>query len=101
MLECNAQTLILPPFGPKRWDVTLRGGVQVHRRRRRTRCGRGEGGLEGRLEAAEEFRGGWCGESAAGGGGCGGRAGLEFEGGASLLPPLRPVVLLPLLFFSI
>jgi hypothetical protein len=22
MHECNAQTLILPPFGPKRWDVT-------------------------------------------------------------------------------
>jgi hypothetical protein len=24
MHECNAQTLILPPFGPKRWDVTQR-----------------------------------------------------------------------------
>jgi hypothetical protein len=23
MHECNAQTLILPPFGPKRWDLTL------------------------------------------------------------------------------
>jgi hypothetical protein len=23
MHECNAQTLILPPFGPKRWDVTI------------------------------------------------------------------------------
>jgi hypothetical protein len=22
MHECNAQTLILPSFGPKRWDVT-------------------------------------------------------------------------------
>jgi hypothetical protein len=55
----------------------------------------GGGGLEGRPEAVEEFRGGWCGELAAGGGGCGGRAGLEFEGGASLLL-LRPVVLLPL-----
>jgi hypothetical protein len=22
MHECNAQSLILPPFGPKRWDIT-------------------------------------------------------------------------------
>jgi hypothetical protein len=32
MHECNAQTLILPPFGPKRWDVTKGMSLTVPRR---------------------------------------------------------------------
>jgi hypothetical protein len=29
MHECNAQTLILPPFDPKRWDVTQKPNIQI------------------------------------------------------------------------
>jgi hypothetical protein len=29
MHECNAQTLILPPFGPKRWDVTTAYRIEL------------------------------------------------------------------------